>query len=455
MMMMQQRASPQPPRRASLSGARLRCRVASDTTSSSSSSSSQLIATQLRADFPLLDQRIHGDKQLVYLDNAATSQKPVQVLEAMDVYYGEYNSNVHRGVHALSARATEKYEEARTKVARFVNAESAREIVFTKNASEGINLVAHAWGGANLGAGDEIVLSVAEHHSNLVPWQLVAERTGATIRYARLDAAGARVDLDHLAFLVGSRTKLVSMAHVSNVLGCENPVQEVVSLVRDKTGGRGRVLLDACQSVPHMPVDVQSLGADFLVASGHKMCAPTGIGFLWGRLDLLHTMPPFLGGGEMIADVSLDRGATTFAEPPGRFEAGTPAICEAVGLGAACDYLSALGMDAVRTFEDDMGSYLYEELAKVPGVTIYGPPPEAGPRAALAAFNVKGVHPTDLSMVLDQHGIAIRSGHHCTQPLHKELGINASARASLYVYNTKEEVQAFIARLKETIDFLT
>jgi len=399
-----------------------------------------------------LEREVHGDKRLVYLDNAATSQKPRRVLGAMEDYYADYNSNVHRGVHALSAKATERYEEARDKVARFVGAESSREIVFTRNASEAINLVAYTWGEENLGEGDEVVLTVAEHHSNIVPWQILSRRKKFTLKYVRLDEASQTLDLEGLGEAIGPRTKLVTVGHVSNVLGCVNPVGDIVALARSGGHPGCKVLLDACQSVPHMPVNFSELQVDFAVCSGHKMCAPTGIGFLWGKMEVLEAMPPFMGGGEMIQDVFESH--STFARPPGKFEAGTPAICEAIGLGAACDYLSDIGMHRLEEFELEMGTYMYEELEKnIEGIEIYGPSPKQAPRAALAAFNVEGLHATDISMILDQYGIAVRSGHHCTQPLHHHLGINASARASLYMYNTKEEIDQFVAKLKDTIDF--
>lgn len=309
-----------------------------------------------RGDFPILHQDVHG-KPLVYLDNAATSQKPQIVIDALDDYFSGYNSNVHRGVHALSARATTAYEDARQKVARFVNASSPEEIVFTRNASEAINLVAYTWGLSTLKPGDEIVLSVTEHHSNIVPWQLIAAKTGAVLRFAELTPDTQEIDIAQVRQLVNPRTKLVSLVHVSNALGCVLPVAEVVALAR---AVGAKVLLDACQSVPNMPVDVQSLGADWIVASGHKMCGPTGIGFLWGTSEVLHSMPPWMGGGEMIQDVFLDH--STYAEPPSRFEAGTPAIAEAIGLGAACDYLSGLGMERVHAYEKELGTYLYNQV---------------------------------------------------------------------------------------------
>ena len=411
----------------------------------------------VRDDFPILAQSVGEDAHpLVYLDNAATSHKPRAVLEALEGYYGAggYNSNVHRGIHDLSIRATNAYEEARGKVAAFVHARSDREIVFTRNASEAINLVAASWGSANLGPGDEVVLTSLEHHSNLVPWQLACERSGATVVPVGLNAARTGVDEAALLAAIGPKTKMVAIHHVSNTLGSTSPVAAVVDAAR---AVGARVLLDACQSVPHMPVDVQALGVDFLVASGHKMCAPTGIGFLWGKMDVLEAMPPFMGGGEMIRDVFMDR--STYAAPPSRFEAGTPAIAEAIGLGAAIDYLNSVGgMEAIHAYEDELAQYLAERLRSVPGATVYGPGP-GEPRAALCAFTVctpggTDVHAHDISTLLDQTGgVAIRAGHHCTQPLHRELGINATARASCYFYNTKADVDAFIASLQTNLAF--
>lgn len=408
------------------------------------------LADQVRLDFPILHQEVNG-KPLVYFDNAATSQKPLFVLNTLRDYYEQYNANVHRGVHTLSAKATDAYEGSRDKVAAFVNAKSRQEIVFTRNATEAINLVAYSWGMNNLQPGDEIILSVMEHHSNIVPWQFVAAKTGAVLKYVELTPAET-LDLEHFQTLLSEKTKLVSVVHVSNTLGCINPVTEICALAH-KYGAK--VLIDACQSVPHMPVDLQQINCDWLVASGHKMCASTGIGFLYGKLELLQTMPPFLGGGEMIAEVFLDY--STYADLPHKFEAGTPAIGEAIALGAAVDYLSKIGMDKIHAYEAELTAYLFEQLEKIPQIKIYGPKPnEQGEgRAALAAFTVNGVHANDLSTLLDAEGVAIRSGHHCTQPLHRYLKIPATARASLSFYNTREEIDVFIKALKETIDFFT
>lgn len=403
-----------------------------------------------RPDFPILQQEVHG-KKLVYLDNAATSQKPAAVIRALQNYYETFNSNVHRGVHSLSWKATEEYELARKKVANFINAPDSREVVFTRNATEAINLVANSWGLNNLRAGDEVVLTVAEHHSAIVPWQLVAQKTGAVLKFVGLTEDEVP-DLEQLHGLLSKKTKLVVIQHVSNVLASILPVDQVVTWAHDVGA---KVLIDACQSVPHMVVDVKSLDTDFLVASSHKMCGPTGVGFLYGKTDILCNMPPFLGGGEMISDVFLDH--STYAEPPSRFEAGTPAIGEVIGLGAAIDYLNVIGMQHVHDYEEELGKYLYHSLRAIPSVRIFGPEPsETCRRASLCSFKVEDVHPTDISVFLDeQHGVAIRSGHHCAQPLHRHLGEYASARASLHFYNTKEDVDCFIDALNNTISFFT
>nr|GEV42892.1 cysteine desulfurase 1, chloroplastic-like [Tanacetum cinerariifolium] len=391
-----------------------------------------------------LKQKVNNGSKLVYLDNAATSQKPSVVIDALNEYYRSYNSNVHRGIHFLSARATDEYEMARKKVAAFVNASESSEIVFTRNATEAINLVAYSWGISNLKSGDEIVVTIAEHHSAIVPWQLLSEKTGAVLKFVSL-TENEVPDTKMLQELLSKKTKLVVVHHVSNVLASVLPIRDITKWAHDVGA---KILVDACQSVPHMVVDVQNLGVDFLVASSHKMCGPTGVGFLYGKSELLESMPPFLGGGEMIKDVFLDH--STYADPPSRFEAGTPAIGEAIGLGAAIDYLSEIGMQKIHDYEVELANYLYEKLHTIPGVRIYGPAPsQTVYRAALCSFNVEGLHPTDLATFLDQqHGVAIRSGHHCAQPLHRYLGINASARASLYFYNTKEDVDDFIRGLE-------
>ncbi|HEY9616133.1 MAG TPA: SufS family cysteine desulfurase [Microcoleaceae cyanobacterium] len=408
------------------------------------------LALTVRADFPILNQQVHG-KPLVYLDNAATSQKPIAVLNALRDYYEQDNSNVHRGVHTLSARATDAYEAARDKIAAFVNAASRQEIVYTRNASEAINLVAYSWGMNHLQRGDEIILTVMEHHSNLIPWQMVAQRTGAVLKFVELTET-EEFDFEQYRSLLSDKTKLVSVVHVSNTLGCINPVKEITAAAHHYGA---KVLIDACQSTPHMSIDVQEIDCDWLVASGHKMCGPTGIGFLYGKLALLRSMPPFLGGGEMIADVFLDH--ATYADLPHKFEAGTPAIAEAIGLGAAVDYLSKIGMDKIHAYEEELTAYLFQQLHQIPQLRLYGPLPQAdgSGRAALASFTAGEVHPHDLSTILDQAGVAIRAGHHCTQPLHRYLKAQSTARASLYFYNTREEIDVFIAALKEAIDFFS
>ncbi|MEB3295541.1 MAG: SufS family cysteine desulfurase [Synechococcales bacterium] len=406
------------------------------------------LALQVRQDFPILHQQVNGHP-LVYLDNAATSQKPRAVLDALQHYYEFDNSNVHRGVHTLSSRATEAYETSRDKVAAFVNARSRDEIVFTRNASEAINLVAYAWGMNFLKPGDEIILTVMEHHSNLVPWQFVAQRTGAVLKHVHLSAEES-FDFEHFQSLLSEKTKLVACVHVSNTLGCINPVEKICAAAH-QIGAK--VLIDGCQSTPHLPIDVQAIDCDWFVASGHKMCGPTGAGFLYGKEAILEAMPPFLGGGEMIQDVFLTH--STYAELPHKFEAGTPAIAEVIMLGAAVDYLSAIGMDRIHDYEQELTAYLYQQLATVPNLRTYGPQPKAdgSGRAALGTFNCKGLHANDLSTLLDQSGVAIRSGHHCTQPLHQALNTTATARASLYFYNTREEIDTFIKVLQETIAF--
>jgi len=407
------------------------------------------LAAQARPDFPLLSQTACLGQPLIYLDHAATSQKPRQVLEALQHYYDHDNANVHRGAHQLSARATEAFEGARAKTAAFVGAASAREIVFTRNASEAINLVARSWGDANLKPGDEVLLTVMEHHSNLVPWQLLAQRTGCVLRHVGLTPTG-ELDLDELRRLINGRTKLVSLVQVSNTLGCVNPIAEIAPLAH---AAGALLLVDACQSLAHLSVDVGQLGCDFLVGSSHKLCGPTGMGFLWAREALLEAMPPFLGGGEMIQDVYLDH--SSWAELPHKFEAGTPAIGEAIGMGAALDYLQNLGLERIHAYEQQLTALLFERLQAIDGVRVLGPTPEQQPhRGALAAFTVDGLHANDIAALLDSAGICIRSGHHCTQPLHRLYGIPGSARASLSFTTTAEEIERFAEELAGTIAFL-
>jgi cysteine desulfurase/selenocysteine lyase len=407
------------------------------------------LAALTRPDFPLLAQTACLGQPLIYLDHAATSQKPRQVLEALQHYYDHDNANVHRGAHQLSARATEGFEGARAKAAAFVGASNPNEIVFTRNASEAINLVARSWGEANLRPGDEVLLTVMEHHSNLVPWQLLADRTGCVLRHAGLTSTG-ELDLEDLRSKLSERTRLVSLVQVSNTLGCLNPIAQVVELAH---AAGALVLVDACQSLPHLPVNVKQLGADFLVGSSHKLCGPTGMGFLWGREALLEAMPPFLGGGEMIQDVYLEH--STWAGLPHKFEAGTPAIGEAIGMGAALDYLQAIGLERIHAWEQQLTRLLFERLQAIDGLRILGPTPEQQPdRAALAAFHVDGVHANDIAALLDSAGICIRSGHHCTQPLHRHYGISGSARASLSFTTTAEEIERFAEELQGSISFL-
>lgn len=424
------------------------------------------VAERCRPDFEILTSTTIDDdmsdddiprkkKQFVYLDSGATSQKPAQVIRDTTKYYEQINSNVHRGAHTLSRKATAAFEDGRDTVASFVNANSRNEIVFTSGATEAINLVASSYSRAiKLNKGDEILLTEMEHHSNLIPWQIIAKETGATLRFVKVDfeKTGA-LDLNHMETLLNENTKIVSFQHVSNVMACINPVKEMVAMVRAKASPNAVVVLDACQSLPHMKVDVQSLGVDFLAASGHKMCAPTGIGFLWGREDLLNSMPPYMGGGEMIDQVTLE--GSTFAPAPARFEAGTPPIAGVIGLASAIRYLDTkIGMENVEAYEHEIAAYLYDRLCEVDKVTVLGPTVGAD-RAALCAFYVDGVHASDLSTFLDMEGVAIRAGHHCCQPLHQACGISHSARASLYVYNTKDDVDYFIEHLENTIAFFT
>jgi cysteine desulfurase/selenocysteine lyase len=385
----------------------------------------------IRADFPILQREING-QPLVYLDNAATSQKPLAVLQAMDDYYRLRNANVHRGVHTLSEEATALYEGARGRIARFINAPSSKQIIFTRNATEAINLVAYSWGLESLKPGDEVLITQMEHHANIVPWQLIAERTGATLRYVPLDPQGT-LRLDLLESLLTERTKLFAFVAMSNVLGVINPVEELVA--RAHAVG-ALALVDGAQSVPHLPVDVQQLNCDFLVFSGHKMCGPTGSGVLYGRRELLEAMPPFMGGGDMIREVRMD--GSRWNTLPWKFEAGTPAIAEVIGLGAAVDYLAGLGMDWVQQREHELVRYAMEQLTRVEGLRILGPGPSQ--RGGAVAFTLGDAHPHDISAILDADGIAIRAGHHCAQPIHDFYGIPASARASFYFYNTLEEI---------------
>lgn len=395
----------------------------------------------VRKDFPILERRVHG-KPLVYLDNASTTQKPRAVIDALVRYYETYNANIHRGLHTLAEEATAAYEASRAKVARFIKSPGgARGVVFTRNTTESINLVANAWGRANLGPGDEIVLTVMEHHSNLVPWQLIAREKGAIIRYVDIDEE-ERLRRDQIEAFIGPKTRIVAMVQASNVLGI-NPVAEVAEMAH-RYGAL--MLVDGAQAVPNMPVDVGALGCDFYAFSGHKMAGPTGIGVLWARPELLESMDPFLGGGEMISRVTLE--GSTWNDIPWKYEAGTPNIADGIVLGAAVDYLEGLGMEKVREHEKSLAAYAIERLTALPQVTVYGPK-SAEERVGVVSFNYGDIHPHDVGQVLDQHGVAIRAGHHCAQPLMRRLGCVATARASFFVYNTQAEIDVFVEALEE------
>jgi cysteine desulfurase/selenocysteine lyase len=391
----------------------------------------------LRKDFPTLRQEVHG-KPLVYLDSAATSQKPRAVLEAVDRYYEQDNANVHRGVHLLSVRATEAYEAAREKVQRFVHAAHPHEIVFVRGTTEAINLVAQTFGRTRIRAGDEIVVTVMEHHSNIVPWQMLCEQQGAALRVVPMDDDGT-LRIDELERLIGPRTRLVALGHVSNALGTIHPVRRIVELAH----GKGvPVLLDGAQAVPHLAVDVQALGCDFYAFSGHKLFGPTGIGVLYGRSELLEQMPPWQGGGDMISSVSFEK--TTYNKLPYKFEAGTPDIAGAIGLGAAIDYVNSVGLHAIAAYEHALLDYATDALKRVPGLRLIGTAKE---KASVLSFLLGDIHPHDIGTVLDREGIAIRTGHHCAQPLMRRLGVAATARASLAFYNRREDVDALVAGL--------
>lgn len=397
---------------------------------------------QVRDQFPILARQIDGH-DLVYLDNGASSQKPAAVIQAMDDFYRRHNANVHRGAHTLSEEATSLYENARVRIARFINAPSDKQVIFTRGTTEGINLVANAWGRANLGPGDEVLITEMEHHSNIVPWQILRDELGFTLRYIPITDGGL-LDLSQLPALLTERTKLLSFIHVSNVLGTVNPVDELIAAAH---AVGAKVLVDGAQSVPHMPVDVQALDVDFLVFSGHKMCGPTGIGVLYGKRELLEAMPPFLGGGDMIKSVTMT--GSTWAGLPHKFEAGTPAIAEVIGLGAAVDYLGQVGMEWIHAHEQDLVRYAYDTLGDVEGLHILGPAPED--RSGLVAFTLGDIHPHDLSAILDHDGVAVRAGHHCAQPIHDRYGIPASARASFYLYNTRAEVDQLRVSLEKAL----
>ena len=397
---------------------------------------------RIRRDFPILKREVASGAKLVYLDNAATSQRPVQVLAEITRFYRDHNANIHRGVHTLSVEATELYEQARAKVARFIGASDSREIIFTRNTTEAVNLVAHSWARKFLKAGDEVVVSEIEHHSNIVPWQMLRDERSIVLKYIPMLPDGT-LDLDAVQSIITERTRLVAITAMSNALGTIVPLDVIVA--RAKAVG-ALVLVDGAQSVPHMPVDVHALGVDFLAFSGHKMLAPFGIGVLWGRIALLESMDPFMGGGDMILTVSMEQ--SIWADVPAKFEAGTPNVGDTVALGAAVDYLSALGMDEVRRHEREITDYALRRLADVPGVSIFGVP-DAEHRGGVVSFELEGVHPHDIGQVLDTKGVAIRTGHHCAQPVMLALNVPATARASFYIYNTTAEVDALASGLEE------
>lgn len=399
-----------------------------------------LDTNRVRADFPILQREVYPGVPLVYLDSAASSQKPLPVIEAMNAYYRQTHANVHRGIHRLSEEATNAYEDARRRIARFINAPDPAGVIYVRNATEAINLVAYSWGRANIAAGDEILLTQMEHHANIVPWQILAQEKGAVLRYLPFLPDGT-LDLAQLPALLNEKTRLFAFTAMSNVFGTLTPVRALVDAAH-RVGALA--LVDGAQSVPHLPVDVQALDCDFLVFSGHKMCGPTGIGILYGKRALLEAMPPFMGGGDMIRRVTLE--GSTWNELPYKFEAGTPAIAEAIGLGAAVDYLTGLGMDNVHAHEQFVTSYALEALSEVGGLRLLGPP--AGFKGGVAAFTLKGLHPHDIAQLLDEDGVAIRAGHHCAMPLHQILGISASARASFYVHTTTAEIDRLVESLE-------
>ncbi len=392
----------------------------------------------IREDFPVLQQLVHG-KPLIYLDSTATSQKPEVVIQALDEYYRKYNANIHRGIYSIAEEATARHEQARKKIQKFINAKSWREIIFTRNTTESLNLIAYTWGRANIGAGDEIVASLLEHHSNIVPWQLLAQEKGATLKYIGVNSDGY-LQLDQLDSVITPRTKLVTITMMSNVTGTITRLHDIIA--RAHAVG-ARVLVDAAQGVPHLKTDVRDLDADFLAFSGHKMLGPF-VGVLYGKQALLEAMPPFLGGGEMIREVHEQQ--STWNDLPYKFEAGTPAIAEAIGLGVAVDYLNALGMENVRAHEKQIVAYALDRLSQVPGLTIVGPK-NVEDRGGVIAFNLPGVHPHDVATILDSEGICVRAGYHCAMPLHEHYGLAATARASFYVYNVPEEIDKLVETL--------
>ncbi|MEF8822392.1 MAG: cysteine desulfurase [Halovenus sp.] len=403
--------------------------------------SDSLDVEAIRADFPILEREF-GDQQLVYLDNAATTQKPEQVIDAISDYYRETNANVHRGLHQLSQEASIAYETAHDRVAEFIGASGREEIVFTKNTTESMNLVAYAWGLNELGPGDEVVLTEMEHHASLVTWQQIAKRTGADVNYIRIDEDG-RLDMDHAAELINENTEMVSVVHASNVLATINPVGDLADLAHDHDA---YIFVDGAQSVPNRPVDVEAIDADFFAFSGHKLCGPTGIGVLYGKQQILEEMQPYLYGGDMITKVTYED--STWNELPWKFEAGTPAIAQGIALAEAVDYIDEIGMEKIQRHENELAQYALEQFEKFDDIEVFGPP--AGEhRGGLVSFNVEGVHAHDLSEILNDYAVAIRAGDHCTQPLHDKLGVAATARASFYIYNTKSEIDTLVEALDD------
>ncbi|HEY7506750.1 MAG TPA: cysteine desulfurase [Nitrososphaera sp.] len=404
---------------------------------------SALNVKKIRQDFPILKRKVMGGKQLVYLDNAATTQKPLAVINAITDYYTNYNSNIHRAVHQMAEEATIAYEETRKKIARFINARHTDEIIFTRNTTEAINLVSYSWGRANVNKGDKIVITEIEHHSNIVPWQILTQEKGASLEYIGVDDSGYLKMHEYEKYLASKKVKLVSVSQMSNVLGTIVPIEKIIKMSHE----RGiPVLVDGAQSVPHMPVDVQKMDCDFMAFSAHKMLGPTGVGVLYVKREILEKMPPFMGGGDMIKEVH--KYETRYNDLPYKFEGGTPNIADVIGFAAALDYLSNIGMDKVREHEIEITKYALDRVAGVKGVTLYGPP-NAHDRGGVVSFNIGDIHPHDLATIMNDRGVAIRSGHHCAQVLMERLDVSATSRASFYIYNTKEEIDTFIGALHE------
>ena len=402
-----------------------------------------------KKDFPLLENNYKNEDKIIYLDHAATTQKPIQVLKKIDEYYRKFNANVHRGAHQLSAKATEEFENSRYLISKYISASSTKEIIFTRNATEAINLAARSWGEFSLKKDDEILLSIMEHHSNIVPWQMVAAKNKCKLKFIGIDKNG-KLDIKDFKSKLTTKTKIVSLVHISNTLGCCNPIKDITKLAKEKGA---LILLDACQSLAHQKLNVIDLGIDFLAGSGHKLCGPTGIGFLWAKKEILENIPPFFGGGEMIQDVFEEK--STWAELPHKFEAGTPAIAEAIGLAEAINYINNIGLNHIQEYEKTITKYLFKKLKQIEEIEIIGPSPEIDPdRASLATFYIKKLHSNDIAEILDSKGICIRSGHHCCQPLHRHIGIKSTARISMNFTTNKEEIDLFIEKLKETIIFL-